>query len=119
MRDVWVELAEEYYRGGDWANCYQAIGRGLATKPAAPVMENDPRNFGAHPHDLAAVAAWRIGCREQALAHAEQALALAPNDARYARNVERMRRALGSSGGSSEPAPAITTQRRAFGSWRR
>jgi hypothetical protein len=30
-----------------------------------------------------------------------------------------MRRALGSSGGSSEPAPAITTQRRAFGSWRR
>ncbi len=91
-REAWLDLADALYERRDWAGCHAAATRALATPAAPTAVMNDPRTTGAHPHDLASFAAWQLGRREEALRHAEEALSLAPDDARLQANVARIRR---------------------------
>ena len=90
--DAWVDLADVLYRQQDWEGCHQAATRALATPPGATASVNDPRSTGAHPHDLAGIAAWHLGRRGESLQHAEAALLRAPADARLQQNVATIRR---------------------------
>ena len=57
---------------------------------------NEAFAWGALPWDLAALAAWNLGCRQKALDYGEKALALEPQNSRLQQNLEFYRR----------PAPA-------------
>jgi hypothetical protein len=90
-REPWCELAQQTYRTKRWAECYGAACSALRVTDRQAVYTTDPVAWGAQPHDLAAIAAWNLGLKSEALAHGLDALALAPDDARLRCNVESMR----------------------------
>jgi len=47
----------------------------------------DPAVWGAHPHDLAAIAAWNMGMKEIAAERGKIACELAPDDLRLRENL--------------------------------
>lgn len=87
-REGWVDLAQMYYEQQDWQSCLAAAERALeiAEKPLEYLCEEHA--WGALPWDLAAIAAYNLGERKKAEAYGAEALALAPDDARLARNME-------------------------------
>lgn len=46
----------------------------------------DPSVWGALPHDLAALAAWHLGLRDEAVKHGGAALAIEPTNPRLLQN---------------------------------
>jgi hypothetical protein len=91
-RETWVQMADMLYEASDWAGCYAAANKALMIKRGPTAAFNDPRAISAHPHDLASFAASRLGQHATALKHAEDALALSPDDERLARNVAALRK---------------------------
>jgi len=87
-RDPWVALAKFYYRRGKWADCYAMSLRALSVKHRALVYSNDPEAWGALPHDLAAISAWRLGLSDEAIRHGNAAVEIDPNDERLKNNLE-------------------------------
>jgi tetratricopeptide (TPR) repeat protein len=94
LRDPWVDFAEACYLRRDWPACHEAATRALAITADPMIYQNDPRSVGATPHDLASLAAWNLGHREEALAHAERAAELEPSDERLVNNVATIRALL-------------------------
>lgn len=87
-REALVELAQYFYARGDYQNCYwralDAIS--ITEKPLDYLCEEFAWN--QLPYDLAAISAWNLGFKEEALQYGEKASELAPDDARLARNLE-------------------------------
>lgn len=87
MREAWIALAERFQRDGDWTACLDAALKALSiTEPLNGYM-SDPHAWGYAGYDLAAIAAWNLGCFDEALPHAERALAQRPGDPRLQANV--------------------------------
>ena len=61
--------------------------RALAIKNREFVYTVDPAVWGAHPHDLAALAAWNLGMKEVAIEQGQIACDLDPNDQRLRENL--------------------------------
>lgn len=89
-REPWCDLALWLYRRGLWEECYAAARNALLITDRALVYTCDPAVWGALPHDLAAIAAWNLGLKDEARRHAADALALEPDDERLKRNLEQM-----------------------------
>ena len=89
-REPWCDLAMLKYQQAAWAECFSASMRALSIKDRALVYTCDPAVWGYWAHDLAAVAAWRMGMKEVALEQAQLALSFAPNDLRLRANVDFM-----------------------------
>lgn len=85
-REPWCALAALTYRTADWAACYAAAKRCLAIVRRELVYTADPAVWGAQPHDYAAIAAWNLGLKAEALEHAEAALALDEGNERLRAN---------------------------------
>lgn len=86
-REPWCVLAKFYYRLGAWPDCYAASMRALAVTERQLVYSSDPEVWGALPHDLAAISAWRMGLKGEAIKHGEMAVELAPDDERLITNL--------------------------------
>lgn len=87
-RDSWVDLAEVCYRRNRWAECYGAASNALSlTQPEHNYMTR-PESWGYKPHDLAAIAAYRLGWKEKAIKHGQDALEFEPTDERLIKNME-------------------------------
>jgi tetratricopeptide (TPR) repeat protein len=102
-REPWVDLAGLYYRRSDWYRCLEAAEEALkiTEKPLEYLCE--PESWGASPHDYAAIAAYWLGKHELALKHAEDALAIEPDNERLRSNVKLCREAVvGADGGATE-----------------
>jgi len=95
--DAWEKLAFVRYGQQDWRECY-GFAKASTEAPGPPSHATDP-NVPTRAYDLAAVAAWNLGRRPEALQLAEAAVARCPNDPRLQANVDRMR-------GEMEPAAA-------------
>lgn len=89
-REPWVEVANIAYQLGRWAECYGAAMSALAIKNRELVYTCDPAVWGAQPHDLASIAAWHLGLKQQSLEHAKEALSLEPHNERLQANVSMM-----------------------------
>ena len=87
-RETWTELAMICYQVGFWPECYSAACSALAIKDKALVYTMDPSVWTEKPHDLAAIAAWNLGLREQAIQHGTAAHELAPGDQRIKNNLQ-------------------------------
>jgi glycosyltransferase involved in cell wall biosynthesis len=85
-REPWVELAQFYYDKKDWMSVLAACHRALAIKekPLEYLCEAD--SWGALPHDLASIAAWHVGLRDEATAQCSEALRIDPNNERIEAN---------------------------------
>lgn len=87
-RETWVELSMLCYRLHLWAESYSAALSALEIKDKALVYTMDPSVWTEKPWDLAAVAAWNLGLKDQAVYYGSEAVELAPEDARLRSNLE-------------------------------
>jgi glycosyltransferase involved in cell wall biosynthesis len=94
-REPWIDLAEEYYRNSDWLNCLAMCAETLKITKKPGSYLDDPNAWGAKPYDLAGIASWNLGLREQSLGYFEEAVKLAPDDARIQNNLKLIRESLG------------------------
>jgi glycosyltransferase involved in cell wall biosynthesis len=86
-REPWCGLATLYYTQARWQECYGAAMRALAIKDREFVYTVDPAVWGAHPHDLAAIAAWNLGMKNEAAKQGSLALDLEPENDRLKENL--------------------------------
>ena len=89
-REPWCELAMLEYRMSRWEEARAAALIAIEIKDRELVYTVDPAVWGSQPHDLAAVAAWNLGLKEEARKHAETALELEPDNQRLIANLEFM-----------------------------
>jgi glycosyltransferase involved in cell wall biosynthesis/GT2 family glycosyltransferase len=85
-REPWVDLAQHYYNSSHWSGCYWAATRALAITSKEALYLNEATSWGFLPHDLAAIAAFRLGMHEEAAKHGKNALEFYPEDKRLLDN---------------------------------
>ena len=86
-REPWVALAKLYYEQHKWAECYGAATRALSITNKELFYTTEPASWGYLPHDFAAIAAFHLGLKQEAMVHGQDALNLEPNDPRLAENM--------------------------------
>lgn len=91
-REPWVALAQLYYEQQKWYPCLAAAKRALdiTEKPLEYLCEADA--WGAHPHDLASIASWNLGNKEDAIRFSEYAYGLDHTNKRIKENLKFMYR---------------------------
>jgi tetratricopeptide (TPR) repeat protein len=89
-REPWVELSMLTYRFGMWAESYAAAKSALQITNKQLVYTMDPSVWGEKPWDLASIAAWNLGLKDEAIHHLDEAIKLAPDDARLLSNRQLM-----------------------------
>jgi len=89
-REPWVDLSMATYRRELWSESYAAALSALAITDKQAVYTMDPEVWTEKPYDLASIAAWRLGLKEQAIEFCKKALEFKPNDTRLLSNLEQM-----------------------------
>jgi len=87
QRESWVDLSRCLYLCGDFAGGYYAARRALEITERDADYFNEAHAWGALPHDLLSICAWKIGLQSEAAEHAAAAAALDPLDERLRANV--------------------------------
>ena len=95
-REPWIEVAQICHDQQRWHECYDAAQQALGITERPTIYINDPVAWSERGHDLASVAAWRLGLADEALLHALAAQEMAPDDARIAENITFYRSATAS-----------------------
>jgi glycosyltransferase involved in cell wall biosynthesis len=90
-REPWCDLAAMCYRNQMWEECYSSATSALKIVNRQLVYTCDPAVWGSLPHDYAAIAAWNLGLKEEAVKHAESAVNADPEDGRLVKNLKLMR----------------------------
>jgi tetratricopeptide (TPR) repeat protein len=88
VRETWCELAQACYGKGLWEECYGAACNALKLTECTYVYTIDASNWKARPHDLAAISAYRLGFKKEAIKHGANALEFEPNNERLLKNLE-------------------------------
>lgn len=86
-REPWCALAQHYYEQSRWQECLGAAMRALTITHRELVYTSEPSCWKEQPHDLAAIAAYRLGQQELAVQQGTIACALNPNDKRLEENL--------------------------------
>jgi tetratricopeptide (TPR) repeat protein len=86
-REPLVELSQYFYSREDWQNCYWRALDAIAIeeKPLDYLCEEFA--WGELPYDLAAISAYKLGFKEEAVKYGEKAAELNPDDVRLANNL--------------------------------
>jgi glycosyltransferase involved in cell wall biosynthesis len=86
-REPLVELARHYYGLNDWTQTYRYAQKALeiVNHPMDYTCSEDA--WGWLPHDLASIASWNLGLRQESLTHSRAALVLDPDNERLANNL--------------------------------
>jgi hypothetical protein len=87
VRETWCELAQACYNRGLWEECYSAACNALKLTQCTHTYTIDASNWKARPHDLAAIAAYRLGFKKEATQHGTNALEFEPNNQRLITNL--------------------------------
>jgi tetratricopeptide (TPR) repeat protein len=85
-REPWLELARAAYAHRDWPTCYYSSIKCLNITHRTQSYMGDAASWGSEPHDLAGIAAWNLGLREESQRHCLEAYRLNPQDARLKNN---------------------------------
>jgi len=88
MRDPYVECAQMAYELGNWPMTVYMAEEALKIKKKSAVYVNMGYSWDHTPHDLCAIACYRMGMMERALRHARAALDLLPGDKRLENNLK-------------------------------
>ena len=93
MRGAWIELAQAFHERKAWPQCYETILKVLEM-PRGPVDYGYDTYLPIVAEDVAAIAAWTLGHRAEALEYGRKAAADAPFDERIAGNLATMERIM-------------------------
>lgn len=85
-REAWVDLAQHHYERGEWHECLEAATGALRIKERPLEYLTEDHAWGSLPHDLAAIAAYRLGYHQQAKYHGMEAIKLSPYEDRLVNN---------------------------------
>jgi tetratricopeptide (TPR) repeat protein len=88
VRDTWMDLAQACYETGQWQECFYAATQALTIEVREYVFTSGPEPWGWRVYDLAALAAYNLGMKEQAIQYGAQALESNPSDERLLKNCE-------------------------------
>lgn len=88
VRETWLALAEATSKKQLWAESYGAAKSALSITEQQFVYTMDPSSFTAKPYDLAALAAYYLGLKEEALKYGEKAVELEPSNERLIKNLQ-------------------------------
>ena len=91
MRDAYVECAKMAYQLSDWPTTFYMAEEALKIKERSATYVNMGYSWDYTPHDLAAIACYRLEMYERAAVHAQEALLLSPNDERLKGNLRLIR----------------------------
>jgi glycosyltransferase involved in cell wall biosynthesis len=86
-REARVDLALHYYNEGYWYGCLKAAKEALAIRERPLDYITEAFAWGALPHDLAAIGAYRLGYYREAKYHGMEALKLSPYEDRLVDNL--------------------------------
>lgn len=86
-REAFVELAFHHYEREEWEPCLAAASAATAIKSKPLEYLNEAFAWESIPHDLAAVAAYKVGYFHEAKFHGMEALKLSPYDNRLVSNM--------------------------------
>jgi tetratricopeptide (TPR) repeat protein len=86
-REPLVSLAKHYYQETNWPECYKYSVQSLKLTEHPQDYTCTEEAWGWLPHDLAAISAWNLGLRQEALQHARQALEINADDPRLQNNL--------------------------------
>jgi tetratricopeptide (TPR) repeat protein len=87
-REPLVELARYYYNKTQWGDCYKhaMLALEITKHPMDYTCSEDAWSW--LPHDLASIAAWNLGLRQESLEQAQLAVGRNPSDGRLANNLK-------------------------------
>ncbi|MFA9379665.1 MAG: glycosyltransferase [Acetanaerobacterium sp.] len=88
MREPYVEFTQAAYEWQDWILCLCMAEHAIAITEKSRTYISVGYAWDYTPHDLAGIASYRLGLYERSLAHARNALDLAPQDARLQNNLK-------------------------------
>jgi tetratricopeptide (TPR) repeat protein len=86
-RETWTDLALHYYRLNDWVNCLSSAVRGLSITERSFDYMSEGFAWGHALYDLAALASFRLGLKDQAVRYGAAAVAMCPDDERLTNNL--------------------------------
>lgn len=86
-REALVELSNLFYTKGKWKECLETAELALKVKEKPLDYLCEEFAWGALPHDLAAIAAYRLGDKKKAITYGKEALKLDPANERLASNL--------------------------------
>ncbi len=92
LREPWTNLAMFMYQNSRWQECLDAALAAISVHMRPWVYTDDPLCWGAQPYDLAAIAAWNLGKKEEAVTYAKKAIEIEPNDIRLKANLAAIER---------------------------
>jgi tetratricopeptide (TPR) repeat protein len=87
-REPWVDLAKHYYETSQWADCFRAATKALEIKEKPLEYLCEAEAWGSAPYDYAAISAYRLGMKDQAVMYGTTACELSPSDQRLKTNLE-------------------------------
>ena len=88
VREPWCDLALACSNRQLWEESYGAAKSALRITEKELVYTVDQSNWEAKPHDLAAIAAYHLGLKEEALKQGKLALEFEPTNERLIKNLE-------------------------------
>jgi tetratricopeptide (TPR) repeat protein len=88
VRETWLALSQAAQNKRLWAESYSAALSALAITEQQFVYTMNPDSFTAKPYDLAALAAYYLGLKEEALKYGTKAVELEPTNERLIKNLE-------------------------------
>lgn len=87
-REPWMELANRCYQLQDWNGCYVNAKQALRITQQELWHTSDANVWGFAPHDFVAIAAHKLGLKEEAIKHGEIAVQFEPTNERLKQNLE-------------------------------
>ena len=88
VRETWIALSTAASKKKLWAESYSAALNALAITEQQFVYTMSPDSFTAKPYDLAAIAAYYLGLKQEAIKYGEKATELEPSNERLIKNLE-------------------------------
>lgn len=92
-REAYVDLALYHYERENWEDCLRAAIAALAIKTRELTYLSEAFAWGSLPHDLAAIASYKLGYYYEAKYHGMEALKLSPYEDRLVENLRLYREA--------------------------
>jgi glycosyltransferase involved in cell wall biosynthesis len=93
IREAYLDFAKIGYMTKDWALVFWACSQALKITQSAGSYLTETEAWGSAFYDYGAIACYHLGLLDQALEYINQAIALAPDDARLKDNLKVIQKA--------------------------
>ncbi len=86
LREPYMDLANDCYRRCDWSGVIYWVELALKIKEETKTYICEPSAWNETPYDLAAIASWHLGRKQDAVSYSERAIERSPENERLKAN---------------------------------